>query len=171
MRHESLRLYDYHVWANEKVFQRLQEVPKEICDQEITSVFPTITKTLTHMLLTDHVWLLAMKGESYEEVGKKVGALSQEVEGKGVEEVRGLFQEVAEQYKDFFHQTDLDAVSAYTHPQAGTIHVPYREIVQHVVNHGTYHRGNISAMLRQLGHAGASHDYIYYLFEQNLSRK
>lgn len=171
MKHDSLRLYDYHLWANEKVFQRLQEVPRDICDQEIPSVFPTIAKTLIHMLLTDHVWLLAMKGESYENVGKTIGRLSQEIEGKGVDEVRPLFHELSERYKDFFQQTDMEAVSAYSHPEAGTIHAPYSEILQHVVNHGTYHRGNISAMLRQLGHPGASHDYIYYLFELNQSEK
>ncbi|RNB82195.1 damage-inducible protein DinB [Brevibacillus nitrificans] len=168
MKQDAVRFYDYHLWANERVFQRLREVPQELCEQEIPSVFPTITKTLQHMLRTDHVWLLAMKGESYENVGKIVGALSQQLEGKGPEELREGFMEIGEKFKDFFAQTDLDAKAPYTHPAMGTIHVPYSEIVQHVVNHGTYHRGNISAMLRQLGHAGASHDYIYFLFEQNL---
>lgn len=166
MKHDSLRLYDYNLWANERVFQRLQELPREVCDQEIQSVFPTITQTLKHMLLTDHVWLLAMKGDSYENVGKTVGRLSQELEGKSLEEIHAGFAEAAEKFKDFLSQIDLDATAPYSHPAMGTIQAPYSDIIQHVVNHGTYHRGNISAMLRQLGHAGASHDYIYFLFEE-----
>lgn len=38
------------------------------------------------------------------------------------------------------------------------------ELVPHVVNHGTYHRGNITAMLRQMGYASTSTDYGLYLF-------
>ncbi|MEY9869279.1 putative damage-inducible protein DinB [Peribacillus sp. B2I2] len=38
------------------------------------------------------------------------------------------------------------------------------ELGPHVVNHGTYHRGNITAMLRQMGYASISTDYGLYLF-------
>lgn len=166
MNNDSLQLYNYHVWANERVFDRLLEVPREVCDQEIQSVFPTITKALIHMLQMDHVWLHAMKGDSYDDIRGTVARISQEMERKGLEHLRTLFCEVSERYKDFFHQLpDLDAVTDYPHPQYGVLKASYNEIVQHIVNHGTYHRGNISAMLRQLGHAGASTDYVFYLYE------
>ena len=35
--------------------------------------------------------------------------------------------------------------------------------MQHVVNHGTYHRGNITAMIRQLGHSSTMMDFVLYL--------
>lgn len=38
------------------------------------------------------------------------------------------------------------------------------ELLPHVVNHGTYHRGNITAMVRQAGYASAPTDYGLYLF-------
>lgn len=165
MKHEALRLYEYHVWANEKVFERLQEVPEEVSEQQVPSVFPTITQTLAHILKTDYVWLLAMKGESYEEVGPKVAVLLQELKGKNVHELRKLFAESAQQFRDFFGQISMEDTAPYRHPALGTVHARYADIVQHVANHGTYHRGNISAMLRQMGHAGASSDFIFYLFE------
>lgn len=165
MKEDARLLYDYHIWANEKVFERLLEVPSEACEQEIPSVFPTINKTLHHILLTDYVWLLAMQGESYEKVGQVVGQLAQETAGDDREQLRERFNELAQKVRDFFEQIDFEATSPYTHPEMGTVHARYRDIVQHVVNHGTYHRGNISAMLRQLGHAGVSSDYVYYLFQ------
>ncbi|MFD2369038.1 DinB family protein [Brevibacillus sp. GCM10020057] len=166
MAHDSLRLYDYHVWANEKVFQRLREVPPQTCEQEIQSVFPSILQTLKHMLQTEHVWLLAMKGESFDQIRQTVGKLSQQLEGKGLDALHAGFAEAAEAYREFLSTIDLDATTSYSHPAMGTLTAPYRDILTHVVNHGTYHRGNISAMLRQLGHAGASHDFIYYLFAE-----
>ncbi|MEK3724277.1 DinB family protein [Paenibacillus sp. FSL H8-0034] len=50
------------------------------------------------------------------------------------------------------------------------LNVPLVELVQHVVNHGTYHRGNITAMLRQLGHKGVPTDYIFYLYADQMNR-
>ncbi|UFJ42599.1 hypothetical protein LOK74_08945 [Brevibacillus humidisoli] len=43
----------------------------------------------------------------------------------------------------------------------------YSEVVQHVVNHGTYHCGNLTAMLRQMGYAGVPTDCEFFLFDQN----
>jgi uncharacterized damage-inducible protein DinB len=37
-------------------------------------------------------------------------------------------------------------------------------MILHVVNHGTYHRGNITAMLRQMGYASVPTDYGIYLY-------
>nr|WP_305586406.1 DinB family protein [Fictibacillus sp. WQ 8-8] len=40
-------------------------------------------------------------------------------------------------------------------------------MVLHVVNHGTYHRGNISAMLHQLGDSSVMNDYAFYWYSEN----
>jgi uncharacterized damage-inducible protein DinB len=37
-----MQSYDYHVWANQKVFEYLYELPRESIHQEIQSVFPTV---------------------------------------------------------------------------------------------------------------------------------
>lgn len=37
------------------------------------------------------------------------------------------------------------------------------ELVRHLTNHGTYHRGNISTMIRQQGFEGVPTDYIFFL--------
>ena len=39
---------------------------------------------------------------------------------------------------------------------------PAWQIVLHVVNHGTLHRGQVMAMLRQLGHVPPGTDYLFY---------
>ncbi|OAS89436.1 MULTISPECIES: DinB family protein [Metabacillus] len=51
------------------------------------------------------------------------------------------------------------------HPSYGGFTTSCVELIQHVANHGTYHRGNLTAMLRQLGHQGKPTDYVSYLFE------
>jgi len=51
------------------------------------------------------------------------------------------------------------------HPKYGRLNTRFSEIVHHVVNHGTYHRGNIAAMLRQLGYSSIPTDFVFYLYE------
>ncbi|MGQ0439466.1 DinB family protein, partial [Bacillus sp. B-TM1] len=48
-------------------------------------------------------------------------------------------------------------------PFVGKLETSILELVQHVVNHGTYHRGNITAMIRQLGHSSTMMDFVLYL--------
>ncbi|ETI68470.1 DinB family protein [Neobacillus vireti] len=167
MKQDSLRLYDYHVWANKRVFNHLKDLPNEVYRQEIKSVFSSIEQVVIHLFKTDVVWLCAMSDKNYEEIQQFVGKYSSEIENKTLEEMESKYLKFSEQYINFLSsQEDLDAKKTLKHPMYGQLETRISELVQHVVNHGTYHRGNITAMLRQLGYPGPSTDYIFYLYEK-----
>lgn len=161
---EALRLYGYHVWANGRVFRRLEELPQDIARREIQSVFPSVFDTLAHIYRIDTVWFLAMR-QRFDEIIPASRSILEETRGMDLRRLEEKFRDLADQYQTFLNTTDAEAVSAYPHPQFGTLHARYIDIVRHVVNHGTYHRGNITAMLRQLGHPGVPTDYVFYLQE------
>lgn len=166
MKHAALKKYEYHVWANQRVFSRMKELPDEIYDKEIRSVFPSIAKTLQHMYLTDVVWLNTMAGGTYEETRKLVGERAAQLNNKGISEMENEYDKLSKQYENFLASLDsLDLNIPCEHPEYGKYDAQYSELLEHVVNHGTYHRGNITAMLRQLGYSGPSTDYIYFLYE------
>ncbi|CAM3629948.1 DinB family protein [Mesobacillus zeae] len=168
MKQTGLKLYDYHVWANNKFFVCLKELPEEVYEQNIQSVFPSIAEALAHIYIVDTVWLGIMRGKEFEEVKESSLKAVEEVKGKSIEEMEQLFKTVSKQYKEFFKsEHDLDKPVAPVHPHFGRLETSITELIQHVVNHGTYHRGNIAAMIRQLGHKGVSTDYIFYLYEEN----
>ncbi|WP_028403129.1 DinB family protein [Ectobacillus panaciterrae] len=166
MKHHAVQLYDYHVWANRKLFNRLKELPKELYDREIQSVFSSISAVIPHVYITDSIFLRAISGDSFDNVRAIAFELMETTKGKSAEEMEELYTELAERYNAFFDsQENMDKTIVLEHPQFGRLDSKISEIVQHVVNHGTYHRGNITAMLRQMGEAGASMDYIFYLYE------
>lgn len=168
MKHRALELYDYHVWANNRVFERLKELPADICHQPVQSVFPSIFEVLVHIYLVDTTWLGVMRGDGFGEIRALVVRLQDETKGKSIEEMEVLFVELSKQYNAFFDcQEDLDRPVSGEHPRFGRLETRLSQLVQHVVNHGTYHRGNITAMLRQLGHAGVPTDYVFYLYAMN----
>lgn len=168
MKHHSLQLYDYHVWANEMVFKHLKELPQEIYHKEVQSVFPSISEALAHIYIVDNNWLYAMSGDSFNEIMMSADRLKEETKGKSIEEIETIFFNLSKRYKAFFNRKqDMEIITSYIHPRFGKLEARYSDIVQHIVNHGTYHRGNITAILRQLGHPGTSTDYVFYLYFLN----
>ncbi|MEN1967675.1 DinB family protein [Lentibacillus sp. N15] len=167
MKHRVLQLYDYHIWANNKFIARLKELPNSVYTQEIESVFPSIAETLAHIYIVDSVWLGVMREDPFDKVQEVSVQATQNSKGKTIDEMEALFEELTEQYEAFFSSLeDMDKPMAPEHPAFGRLETYLSELVQHVVNHGTYHRGNITAMIRQQGHASISTDYIMYLYDR-----
>jgi uncharacterized damage-inducible protein DinB len=60
-------------------------------------------------------------------------------------------------------EPDVTREVSYKNTKGALFQQTIFEIIQHLVNHGTYHRGNIAAMIRQSGYHGTSTDYITFL--------
>lgn len=160
--------YDYHVWANTRLFNRLAELPEDIWHAEIRSVFPSISGCFAHIYRFDRLWLAVLEGVPNAEIFPKIPVWQEEAQGRSLEEMRGLFAAVAGDFRSWLReQRDLERPLAIEHPQYGRLETRCADIVEHVVNHGTYHRGNIAAMIRQLGYPGTATDYVFYLMEKS----
>lgn len=163
-------MYDYHVWANKVIFDRLKEFSSDIVDQETQSAFPTITKTLVHIYIADVIWLDILNGMDAKDVFAKGEKLKDDLQSISFGELESLFSELTKRFQSFFQQNqDLTQKMVLDNPYAGVKEFTLSQMVLHVVNHGTYHRGNIATMLRQLGHSSVMTDYIVYLYSDMIS--
>jgi len=162
---QTMKFLDYHIWANARVFARLKEVPREAVHRDIQSVFPSIYETLVHMYKADNVLYLRMTGAGLDEIRLVPESVAAETNGKSAEDVEKLYDGVYDRLRKCILERDADSVVTFPHPVHGVLNATVMDFMTHLVNHGTYHRGNISAMLRQLGHPGASTDYVYYLYD------
>lgn len=164
MTHRALKHLDYHNWANQRVLSHLKSLPEELFTREIQSVFQSVSEVVTHMCVADALWLKVISGAAYEEAKETGMRLKEMLKGKKIDDFVCIFQDTALQYETFFENLEHpDGEITIAHPAFGEIKTPVSELLHHVVNHGTYHRGNISAMLRQMGKAGVPTDYVYYL--------
>lgn len=166
MRHPAIQQYDYHKWANTRIIERLKELPDKVYDQEIKSVFSSIQEVIIHIYQVDGMWLSVMSGDSFSQTMEIIKQLKERSTGKDLAEMEKRYEEVAGQYEAFLNGLDdPDESITIHHPTYGELDTRVTDLVKHVVNHGTYHRGNITAMLRQQDHAGVPTDYIFYLNE------
>jgi uncharacterized damage-inducible protein DinB len=157
-----LRMYDYHDWANRTMLDRLKELSDKVYFQELKSVFPSISSVVSHMYVVDQLWFQIISGMDMPEaldVKKESG------EGKVVLEMEHLFRDLSSQYKVVLEKiNDADESRLLNIPWEGERVTSLNEMVMHVVTHGTYHRGNITAMLRQMGYASVTTDLTAYWF-------
>lgn len=172
MQHSVIQAYNYHVWANKRLFEHLKTLPVDVWSTKIQSVFPSISQTFIHMYITDTIWLGTIVEKNFDEVKTLAIHLSEKIKDTTLQEMELLFLTLSEEYQEFFaREENLEKVISPEHPHFGRLDTNVFELIQHVVNHGTYHRGNITAMLRQLGYTGTSTDYIFYLYAMNGSKK
>lgn len=166
MNHPSIQQYQYHKWANNRIFEHLKELPAEIYNQEIKSVFSSLQELFIHMYQADGMWLSVMSGDDFSQTMKILKQQKEKSTGQPLDRMNQLYIGMNQKYETFLHDhEDPDKLMKIHHPKFGELETSVTEMVKHIVNHGTYHRGNIAAMIRQQGHAGVSTDYIFYLYE------
>lgn len=159
-------MYHYHNWANQTILGRIKELPSSVLSQEVNSSFPTIAHALNHIYAVVKMWYLVLTGTDMQEAFQECVPLNGSILNT-VDEYIDIFERLAEQYSEWFReQTDLEQTILLNNPFAGLRQTSLSEILLHMVNHGTYHRGNISTMLRQLGHASAMNDYAFFWYQE-----
>jgi uncharacterized damage-inducible protein DinB len=157
------RLASYNLWANKKICKFILDAGDSIADETIKSSFHSIRKTLYHTWDAQVIWSKRLHGDPANTWPSHnfTGSLS---------EAASLFIESSEDYVRFTEKmNDSAAESIITYKALdGTAYVSsVEEIIMHVMNHGTFHRGQLISMLRiagadQLG----STDMIRFFREQ-----
>lgn len=111
------------------------------------------------------LWLETMKGSSFHDTVSEVERRKSEALGASIDELEVLYDSLSKEFYNFFaEQQDPERIIITEHPQYGRSEFILADLIHHVVNHGTYHRGNVTAMLRQQGEQGVPTDYVYFLF-------
>ncbi|EJR95860.1 DinB family protein (plasmid) [Bacillus mycoides] len=159
-------MYKYHLWANKVLLERIKELPSNVLYKEANSSYPNIAQTFSHIYVVDVMWLQVLKGIGMQEALEASMSLLEKTNLYSVDEFIKSFEELASQYEEWMNsQKDLEQKINLNNPWSGARETAYSEIVFHVANHGTYHRGNITTMLRQQGHASTMNDLALYWYQ------
>ncbi|MFT9848738.1 DinB family protein [Aneurinibacillus sp. REN35] len=165
MKHHAAQLYQYHVWANTRIIEHVKSLPQDIYCMEVQGAFSSLQEAINHIYMMDAMWLGVMSGDSFSKSRERLSELMEEVAGKDIEQMEAMCLALSQQYKAFLqNHENLDMPFTIEHPHFGRLETKRSELIQHVVNHGTYHRGQITDILRQVGHSGIPTDYIFYVY-------
>ena len=161
-RQDVLTLFDYGAWANTRTFDAVAGLAAEQFTKELTSSFPSIRDTLAHILGAEWAWLKRWQGES---PGKLLAGADYPTVGS----LRERFTAIDAERRTFIAALSDERLAGafdYRDLAGNPARLPYLASMQHVVNHGTYHRGQITTMLRQLGAKPVSTDLSRFYLER-----
>ena len=151
---------EYNAWANTKVAEFLANVDDKVLDAELKSSFPSIRKTILHLWDAEQIWLSRLQGSP------KTTWPSESFNGTKEELLAGFVQG-SKDIANFAASKDsayLTSPVTYKNMAGKEFTSSVDEIFSHVVNHGTFHRGQLITMLRELGFTTfESQDLITYL--------
>lgn len=154
----------YNLWANQRIGNLLLKQDEAVLNTEQKSSFSSIAKTVLHLWDAEVIWLTRLKGETIAEWPSKKFA------GGKAEMVAGMLQTSTELMEFVKSQpaTFLDQTITYKNMKGDAYQNRVEEILFHLVNHGTYHRGQITTLLRQMGATDlVSTDLIGWFREKN----
>src|SRR5216684_9425047 len=159
---EMQLLYDYNAWANRRVLAAAEPLTAEQFLRQTGSSFSSLRDTLAHIYAAEWVWLERFQGRS-------PAALPDAAKFPDVISLRGRWLEHEARLLAFVRgltQSDLDREMEYKTLKFGTYCNPLWQSMQHLVNHGTYHRGQVTTLLRQLGAKPMLTDLIHFYRER-----
>lgn len=169
MNTEDIRLlYEYDRWANHRVFNAASVLTTEQFTRDLGGSFASVRDTLVHILSGEWIWLsywtvpeLSLTIEN--ELRARRNATFQPSLFPDFAAVQSKWAEVEATQTAFVDSlTDdlLEKMLPFRSGQASLVH-----LMQHMANHSTYHRGQVSLMMRQLQAQPAATDFALFLAE------
>jgi uncharacterized damage-inducible protein DinB len=140
-------LNDYNRWANRRILQAASKVTPEQFTRDLQSSHRSLRDTLAHVLAAEWIWLERWKGNS-------PGSLLNPTAFQTIKSLESRWGELERDYVEFVSGlTDelLEKVISYRNTKGEVWAYPLGQMLQHVMNHSTYHRGQVTTLLRQLG--------------------
>jgi uncharacterized damage-inducible protein DinB len=151
---------NYNIWANNKLINNLLKNNDGLLSQKIVASFPSIRATIIHMWFAETGWLSCLNGNTWEANNVKNFAGSNK-------ELFKCWQITSQNFKDFVEQNDLQKEVTFD-SKGESFSIPKTEVVQTVFNHGSFHRGQVVMMMRQLGITDIMQtDYIEWVREHS----
>jgi uncharacterized damage-inducible protein DinB len=146
MKEIFIQLASYNIWANNLLFDAIGQLSPDLQNKEVSSSFPSLYKTVLHVWNAESIWWQRLK--------------LQERIISPAENFNGSFNELAhqvisldKQWYDWINNAQehmLQHVFLYQNSKREQFKQPVFQMLLHLFNHGTYHRGQLVTMMREL---------------------
>jgi uncharacterized damage-inducible protein DinB len=139
-------LLDYNYWARDRMLEALDALTTEQFTRALGGSFRSIRDTAAHMLAAEVVWYRRWIGESPR-------SLLDPSAFPDAASLRRAWAEHEAKMRAFLSAMDEPAIARvyeYTLVSGAAGASPFWQMLQHLVNHGTYHRGQVTTLLRQI---------------------
>lgn len=160
-RDQILEMFGFHHWATDKVLAAFDDVTAAQLDQPWGGSFGSGRGLLSHIVGAEWLWCQRWNGTS----PTRVPALPADLDGPGFLAEWKKVRADQQSFLDELSQNRLDGELTYVNLKGQRWTYRLSDILLHVVNHGTYHRGQLTHLLRDLERPAPSTDFLLYMEE------
>ena len=156
----------YDHWATDRTLRAASELTAEQFTRDLGGSFSSVRDTLAHIIGGKWIWLAYWRERSPSKAFVTALRVQRDelFDPTAFPDVRAIqvrWGEVEREQAKFLDRLTDESLQdpiSFRGKQAPLVH-----LIQHVVNHATYHRGQVSLMLRQLGAAPLATDFHEFL--------
>jgi uncharacterized damage-inducible protein DinB len=161
MNDDFVSLYAYNRWADRRVLDACRKLTPEQYVAEPVPGWSSVRSTLVHIAIVTDGWLRGVAGES-------VQTVPTEAELPTVDDVERLLDQAYRTFESVLPTlTPERLTTAQTFRGRGrTAVLPPWAVLRHIVNHATYHRGQVASKLKRFGVEQPMTDFIFWVIEQ-----
>ncbi len=144
------QLFDYDIWANRTLLELFEKQ------------FPVNTRIyelMSHMLSAKKIWLERVVGVPQSQ------AVWSERLPEEIKNDNELYDAEWQTFVEGLSAADYEKKIHYTNSMGMTFDTRLVDIITHVINHGTHHRGNIMTMMKEEGYVLPYLDFIWFVRE------
>jgi len=155
-------LLDFNYWARDRALASAERLSPEQLSRQLGSSFGSVLDTLVHIHFAEWIWYHRWQGAAPAKPDT-----SGLVDVAAVREASEAIELKIRSFVEALGQDGLSRTIEYRSLAGQPATSAYWQMIAHVVNHGSYHRGQLATMLRQLGAAPAqSTDMIVFFRER-----
>lgn len=156
----------YSWWAQRKIWQCILTVSDEDFVRPIDYSVGSLHQQVVHVLWAEDVWYarihaLPRPDHSYLTLPTR-------------QDVRAAWDDVEDRWQAYvaaLTPLELERIVTFTRTSGEQVSLPVWQIIAHMVNHGTDHRGQMLRIIHDMGGETFEQDLFFYLREQHLQSK
>lgn len=152
-----ISLYQFNGWANSRMVDAMRELSEVDFNRDMGGSFPSLRKTLLHILFVEQLFFRRWRGISTADLTEPAfdtpSAIRSAWEALDAER---------EPYLTGLSEADFSRPISYVDTRGRELSMLLWQSLYHLVNHSTFHRGQASSKLRQLGVVPPPLDFVVF---------
>jgi uncharacterized damage-inducible protein DinB len=162
-----MSLFEYVRWADHRQMDACRSVPSASYYKDYGFSFRTVHDTLVHMCAAQEIWLTRWESNG----ANSPARMLDRTDLPDLESVRVHWHALHARLGDFLHRQSTSSLSKrieWTTTDGKFYSLPLGHLVQHCLDHSTYHRGQLNSLIRMAGGTPVRVMYYQYLIEAHV---
>ena len=162
MQDDVVALFAYDRWANTKILDACRKLTAEQYVAEPVPGWSSVRSTIFHIALAIEWNLRTLAGDPDDSIPTEADLATVDDAARLLERAYRRFEEL----RPTLTPERLDSMLTLRPPGWPSMTLPRWAMLRHIVNHSSYHRGQVASKLKRLGIEQPNTDFFFWMIEQ-----